>query len=281
LGTWKYHVASAKAIDITTDGERIFTALENGLYIYNPYTEEGVLKTALNGLSDIEISCLYFDPLDNAVYIGYTNGNIDKWEAGKITNLPAIKLAQISNSKRINKFMRNGAYIYAANDFSIVLIDVAKEEIKDTYYPTNSLEPIVDVEITADSIFALTPTQMLKGLRSNPALPDFSQWDLDLRFPYQSENKYRELLAINAQFWVLRANETYGQDSVFRLKNDLLVNVINEPFSFQINSIHPLENQIAISIDGGFLIYSPDGQQLNSYSEPLARFEVSLRQGLF
>ena len=55
MGTWKYHVASAKAIDITTDGERIFTALENGLYIYNPYTEEGVLKTALNGLSDIEI----------------------------------------------------------------------------------------------------------------------------------------------------------------------------------------------------------------------------------
>ena len=53
MGTWKYHVASSKAIDITTDGERIFTALENGLYIYNPNTEEGALKTALNGLSDI------------------------------------------------------------------------------------------------------------------------------------------------------------------------------------------------------------------------------------
>ena len=75
MGTWKYHVASSKAIDITTDGERIFTALENGLYIYNPNTEEGALKTALNGLSDIEISCLYFDALGNAVYIGYTNGN--------------------------------------------------------------------------------------------------------------------------------------------------------------------------------------------------------------
>jgi hypothetical protein len=49
MGTWKFHVASAKAIDIVSDGERIFTALENGLYIYNPYTEEGVLKTALNG----------------------------------------------------------------------------------------------------------------------------------------------------------------------------------------------------------------------------------------
>ena len=97
MGTWKYHVASAKAIDIVTDGERIFTALENGLYIYNPYTEESVLKTALNGLSDIEISCLYFDDQDNAVYIGYKNGNIDKWKAGKITNLPAIHCADRCN----------------------------------------------------------------------------------------------------------------------------------------------------------------------------------------
>ena len=191
MGTWKYHVASAKAIDLTTDGERLFVALENGLYIYNPYTEEGVLKTALNGLSDIDISCLYYDSQDAAVYIGYTNGNIDKWQNGSITNLPAIKLAQISASKRINKFVRKGAFIYAANDFSIVLIDVAKEEIKDTYYPTNSLEPILDVAITADSIFALTPTQMLKGLRSNPALPDFSQWDRDLLFPIQTVNKYK------------------------------------------------------------------------------------------
>jgi alpha-tubulin suppressor-like RCC1 family protein len=111
------------------------------------------------------------------------------------------------------------------------LIDVAKEEIKDTYYPTNGLEAIVDVALTQDSIFALTSTQMLKGLRSNPALPDYSQWDRDLRFPYQLTNKYKELQTFNQQFWVLRTNDAYGQDSVFRLDNNILVNVINEPFS--------------------------------------------------
>jgi hypothetical protein len=269
MGSWKFHVASAKAIDIISDGERIFTALENGLYIYNPYTEEGVLKTALNGLSDIEISCLYHDATDDAIYIGYANGNIDKWQAGIISNLPAIKLAQITNSKRINKFERNGAYIYVANDFSIVLIDVAKEEIKDTYYPTNSLEAIVDVALTQDSIFALTPTQMLKGLRTNPALPDYSQWDRDLRFPYQATNKYRELQTFNQQFWVLRTNDAYGQDSVFRLENNLLVNVINEPFSYQINSIQVMGTEMGISMDGGILFYNASGVQLNSYSASL------------
>lgn len=269
MGSWKFHVASAKAIDITTDGERIFTALENGLYIYNPYTQEGVLKTALNGLSDIDISCIYYDAQDNAVYIGYKNGNIDKWQAGKITNIPAIQLAQISTSKRINKFVRSGLYIYAANDFSIVLIDVAKEEIKDTYYPTNGLAPIVDVVLTQDSIFALTQSQMLKGLRSNPALPDFSQWDRDLRFPFQSVNKYLELQWLDQQLWVLRTNDAYGQDSVFRLKDNILANVINEPFSYQISSMQQIGNHMAISIDGGFLLYNALGQQLDAYSSNL------------
>lgn len=269
MGTWKYHVASAKAIDIATDNERIFTALENGLYIYNPYTEEGVLKTALNGLSDIDISCLYFDAVDNAIYIGYKNGNIDKWQSGVITNIPAIKLAQVNASKRINKFIRYGAFVYAANDFSIVLIDALKEEIKDTYYPTNGLEPIIGMAFTEDSIFALSPTQMLKGLRSNPALPDFSQWDRDIRFPFQIENKYKEAAQLGGQIWVMCANEAYGQDSVFYLQNDSLLNVLNDPFSYQINSINPIANQMVISTDGGFFIYDQQGQQISSYSASL------------
>jgi len=269
MGTWKYHVSSAKAIDIVTDGQRVFTALENGLYIYNPFTEEGVLKTALNGLSDIEISCLYYDQIDDAVYIGYQNGNIDKWQSGSITNIPAIKLAQVNASKRINQFVRNGPYVYTANDFSVVLIDAQKIEIKDTYYPTNGIEPIVGMSVTQDSIFALSPTQMFKGSRSNPALPDYSQWDRDMRFPYQTENTYKEAKQFNGQVWVLRTNEAYGLDSVFYLQNNALVNVINEPFSYQINSITLIANQMAVSTDGGFLLYNQQGQQITSYSASL------------
>jgi len=269
MESWKYHVSSAKAIDIVSDGERIFTALENGLYIYNPYTEEGELKTSLNGLSDVFITCIYHDAEQDAVYIGYANGNIDKWKAGSITNIPAIKLANIANSKRINRFERNGAYVYAANDFSIVLIDAAKDEIKDTYYPTNGLEPILDVAISTDSIYALTPSQMFKGLRTNPALPDYSQWDRDLRFPFQLTNKYHELQQIGQQFWVLRKNEVYGQDSVFRLVNDQLQLVTDQPFSLEINSIQVISNQMSVCTDGGFMLYNAQGQWQTGYSSNL------------
>jgi len=132
MGTWKFHVASAKAIDTVSDGERIFTALENGLYIYNPYTEEGVLKTALNGLSDIAISRLYHDAtLTTPFTLAMPMAISSKWQAGKSPTCPPsnwrklpIQSASISSSALV--------LILCGQRFLDCWIDVAKEEIKDT-----------------------------------------------------------------------------------------------------------------------------------------------------
>ena len=112
MGTWKLHVATSKAIDVVASENEVFTAYVNGMSIYSIATDEHRLLTALNGLSDIEISCLYYDEIEQAVYIGYTNGNIDKYKNGEVINIPAIKLAQLSVSKRINRFERNGSYVF-------------------------------------------------------------------------------------------------------------------------------------------------------------------------
>lgn len=60
-GTWKLHVSTSKAIDVVASENEVFTAYVNGLSIYRIDTDEHRLLTALNGLSDIEISCLYYD----------------------------------------------------------------------------------------------------------------------------------------------------------------------------------------------------------------------------
>mgnify|MGYP006201202509 CR=1 FL=1 len=82
MGTWKLHVATSKAIDVVASEKEVFAAYVNGLSVYDIDTEEHRLLTALNGLSDIEISCLFYDEVQDAVYIGYKNGNID---SGSVT----------------------------------------------------------------------------------------------------------------------------------------------------------------------------------------------------
>ncbi len=264
-GTWKLHVSTAKAIDVVASENQVFTAYVNGMSIYTIETDEHRVLTALNGLSDIEIACLYYDEVEKAVYIGYINGNIDKYKNGEITNIPAIKLAQISVSKRINRFERNGLYVYAANDFSIVQLDAAKNEVKETFYPTNSTERIVDVAIYQDSIYALTPTQLLKGFLPNPILADYSQWVRDIRLPYQTANKYTEMELFNDRLVVLKKSEDYGTDSVYRINASDLELVTNLPFSVEINSINIVNDYLSVNIDGVINLYNDNLEIPESY----------------
>jgi hypothetical protein len=265
MGTWKLHVSTSKAIDVVASENEVFTAYANGLSIYTISTDEHRLLTALNGLSDIEIACLYYDAIEQAVYIGYKNGNIDKYKNGQITNIPSIKLAQISVSKRINRFERNGLYIYAANDFSIVQLDAAKNEVKETFYPTNSTERIVDVAIYQDSIYALTPTQLLKGFLPNPILSDYSQWEKDTRLRQQTSNKYAEIEVFNDRLVVLKKSDEYGTDSVFRINAFALELVTNLPFTIEINSLNIVNNYLSVNVDGVIYLYNNDLQIPESY----------------
>ena len=267
MGQWRLHVASGKAVDVVVAENTIFTAYTNGLHVLNRDTEEEELLTEVNGLSDIEISCLYYDSVEACVLVGYTNGNIDKITASSIYNIPAIKLASIPNSKKINRFKRQGPYVYVATDFCIAKLDLNKDEIKDTYYPTNGNQPILDLSFATDTIFALTADRLKYGLIENPALPDVSQWQTDFRVPIQTENYYSEIeLFDNKQFLLLK-DDTYGSDSVFYLLNNSYTLLTNVPFSLEINSINILDDTtFAVNMEGAIYIYNSNLSSPISYN---------------
>ena len=130
-GQWRLHVPARKAIDVVAGNNMIYTAFENGLMEYDTDSKEVSVLNDVNGLSDINLTCLFYDNARNALYIGYDNGNLDKIYNNQIINIPAIKLAQIPGSKRINKIVPFGNYIYLATGFSIVKIDPTKDEVKE------------------------------------------------------------------------------------------------------------------------------------------------------
>jgi hypothetical protein len=269
MGEWRFHVFTFKAIDIAANDQFIFTAYENGLSILNLSDETHELYTSLNGLSDIEITCIFYDEVDQALFIGYANGNIDKYKDNRFYNIPALKLANVANSKRINKFTRAGNFVLAANDFSILKIDPNKNEVKETFYPTNALEKIQDVVFFNDTVFALTPTRLLKGNYNNPALPDQSQWFIDSRLiDFSSSGYYAELEVQNGDLLALfQTSLVEVADTVFILTNSGMVSITaNLPSNVEINSINVQNNKLILSINGGALIYGSSYELLTSYS---------------
>lgn len=268
-GEWRLHVPARKAIDVAAGNGIVYTAFESGILEYNVTDDEKRLWTDVNGLSDITPTSLLFSPSSNALFVGYDNGNFDKLKDGQIINIPAIKLAQIQGSKRINKIVEYQNFVYLATGFAVVKIDPAKNEVKDTYYPTSGNEPIMDLVFRNDSIYALSSSRLYRGYLNNIALADASQWEVDTRLPIELTHSYADLEKVNEDIFVTFKHTSYGQDSLFKIKNEGLELVSDLPFSVEIKSLTLNNGLLALNADGGTFVYNEDGSLasiINSYS---------------
>ena len=140
------------------------------------------------------------------------NGNIDKITPTQTINISALAQASIPGSKKINKFYRDEQYVYVATDFSILQIDPIKDEIKETFYPTNSQSPILDITVLGEIIYALTSGKLLYAEKTNPLIPNQAAWKLDDRLASLFENSYAGIERVNNQLFVLLKTDAYGSD---------------------------------------------------------------------
>ena len=266
-GEWRLHVPTRQAIDVATIDSFVYTAYESGIMEYNIHTNEKFMLNKVNILSDIQLSCLDSDTTNKTVYVGYNNGNIDKIKNGSVLNIPAIKLAQIAGSKKINMFYIQEEYIYVATDFSIVVLDKAKDEVKDTYYPTNSLSPILDILIVGDTIYSLTTNKLQKASLLNPAISDPSQWINETRLPelISIDQSYKEIEQVAQDIYVLFALSDYGMDSVFKLNQTGYELLTNYPYSIEIRTIKNRNNDLYVCADGAILTYDQSGIPYSNY----------------
>lgn len=259
-GEWRLHVPNNKAIGVVESDNVIYTAYVNGLMEYDTEFNEVSIWDNVNGLSDITLSCLGYDPVSKSIFIGYENGNLDQLRNNTITNIPALVIAQIQGSKRINSITAHDGYVYLSTEFSIIKVDPSKSEVKDTYYPTNSNGPIKDVAFKGDSIFAVSDDRIYTGLVTNPALADPGQWTVDPRVAIAPNGvSYTDILSLNDTIYFIQQYDAYGEDSVFKMTDSGLEWASFATFSMEIKNIREANGLLAVNTDGATLVYNPDG----------------------
>lgn len=260
-GEWRLHIPAKRAIDLVRTSDRVYTAFANGISDYDPSSKELSTWDVVTGLSDITISCMGHSTVNDAVFIGYENGNIDRILGNKVTNIPAIKLAEIQGSKKIFKIVEHEGYLYFATGFGIVKIDPVRSEVRDTYYPSNGNTSIIDVTFRNDTIFALTEKLMYFGDVNNIALADPGQWTVDSRVPTLTTNKYKEIERVNDELFLLFTSPNYGEDSIYRITSTNLESFISETFTMEIHGVDLVNNELAVHYDGGTFIYDNNAMQ--------------------
>ncbi|GAB3913413.1 two-component regulator propeller domain-containing protein [Larkinella knui] len=170
-GTWLTHPSFLSAQTLAAVQNKIYCASENGFFYYDPAANEATRLSRDDGFSESGISQLFYLADQKRLLIGYRSGTIDllavtdTGEPGNLTTITLIRdAAQIQGSKRINQLTRAGNDAYLACDFGIVVLDVARAEVRDTYRNIGPGGTPVTVYATAlanDSIYASTSRGLL------------------------------------------------------------------------------------------------------------------------
>ena len=181
VGSWRDLLGfySCNSVSNSSDWSKIYVSNRNSVAIYNNNTgevEKVINKT--NGLSDVGIRLVRCHPSSNKVLVGYENGNIDIIDNNyNVFNIADIKNANIIGSKKINEVTFRNNYAYLACGFGIVVLDMNKQEIKETYFigKNNTYLNVYQVAFDDSLIYAATDSSVYRA-NLNSILNDFRNW---------------------------------------------------------------------------------------------------------
>ena len=175
---WQEHLSYSNAKHILEVENNIYCATENGLFYYNKedYTINRLNK--ITGLSDVGVSAMNYDSENNIIIISYHNSNIDLIKGDEIINITDIKDKLIIGEKKINNIDIEEGVAYLSTSFGLLLMDLKKEEIIDTYKigENGNFVGINDCYIDDTCIFVGTTDGAYFADKNSNTLFDFNNW---------------------------------------------------------------------------------------------------------
>lgn len=180
IGQWRTELTYRNAVSVTASDNKVYCATE--LTFYSVDLTDGSMEpyTKVTGLSDVKTTLLAYDKSHDLLMVCYYNSNFDIIKDGVITNISDIKRKNIVGDKAIYCVYFLGDYAYLGCGFGIVVLDLLKNEIKDTYYigPNGTNLQVNGITSDADYLYAATTSGLYRGSLSDPFLADFSRWHL-------------------------------------------------------------------------------------------------------
>lgn len=179
IGQWRIHLPYNDVNCITETPTHLFVGAERGFYSFDKKSGEMELYSKVNGFSDVEVRLLKYHAGLDLLLVAYENTNIDILQGNSIFNISDIFRKSILGQKTINDIHFEGNLAYLSCSFGIVIVDLAKKAIKDSYLnigPNGVPTSINSVTFYNDSIFAGTSIGILKAPQQGLNLSDFNSW---------------------------------------------------------------------------------------------------------
>lgn len=259
VGAWREHFSFRPGKLVTASPEKVFVSSTNGVFWYSLANGEVGKLTTVNGLNDIDITALAYSPYSDLLAVGYINGNIDLVYNNKVVNLPYILQKPMQGAKQINHFFFiDENSLLVSTGFGIVVINLDKNEIADTYYigDGGTEEWVWQTLIYNNRIYAATANGIYSADVNSPMLILYSTWIVENSIPAQGAS-YNFMAVFQDQ---LIANESTGAEfpDVVRAFNGEQWSLLAISY-LEVTSITSGANQLAVGSQQGIAVYSSLG----------------------
>lgn len=194
IGTWKAYMAYHDITEIEKGGNILYVLASDNLYSYNTNDHSIQTYDKTTVLSDCGIAHIAWCQGAKSLVILYSNNNIDILDqSDNITNLSDYYNKSMTEDKTVYSIDINGQYAYLSTGFGIVIINVSKAEITNTY----NLGFRVDYSyVEGNYIYAASSTNGLyRGLMTDNLL-DKSNWSRVGDYVSRTKTVDPELLAL-------------------------------------------------------------------------------------
>ncbi len=217
IGSWRTHLPYSELIDVVVVDDMVYAATELSIFTYNKLDNRVDRFDKVKGLNDIGISKIGYNSSTEEILVAYTNANLDIiTKEGIIINLPEIKDKEILGNKTINNITFNNNYAYLSCGFGIVILDMDRKEVFDTYYigPEGDAINVYSVTYNDTSLFAATESGIYFADIDGSNLADYHQWEKEERLLYPNL-AYNHIVNFQNKIYTNYFSNTFQSDTMF------------------------------------------------------------------
>src|SRR5688572_22425692 len=271
IGEWRVYMPNNSAKAVAAAGNKIYCVTEKGFFYFDKEFNSIKTLSKADGLHDIGISTVEYDPETSTLLVAYQNTNLDLIRGEEIININDILRKAITGVKTINHIYFKDKLAYLSCSFGLVVLDMVKLEIKDSYLfqdTTGSARQVYATTILGDRIFLATSSGVMVARNSRTVnLNDLKNWTLfntSSGLPAANSGNFRSLATFN--------NAVYaGVNNVGVYKLNSTANSWNNVFGTptEINHLVPGHKALLISGRYNFVEYFDASGQAIFYTDKL------------
>ncbi len=203
VGTWSDHLVYSTARYIAVSPDEVYSSTGSSVLVYNKKFAELRKLSPVTGLTETGISSIAWSTENKALIIAYNSTNVDLFINNTYYNIPDINRAYIAGRKEIYRIRTNGRYAYLLSSFGIVVVDIIKREIHDTWKPGPGSEQneVRDIAFGNGKIYAATGFGVYTAEQSNPGLSYYGNWSRLSNLPFP-QAAYSSVIFTGNKFYV-------------------------------------------------------------------------------